>query len=101
MEKILKDFDRKKIDVLVGTQIVAKGLHFDNVGLVGIIAADLSLNVPDYRSRERTFQLITQASGRAGRGNDKGDVVIHSIRRPSAAPFGLPRYSSGYAQSAQ
>lgn len=85
LEKILKDFDRKKIDVLVGTQIVAKGLHFDNVGLVGIIAADLSLNVPDYRSRERTFQLITQASGRAGRGNDKGDVVIQTYSPKSFA----------------
>lgn len=78
LEKILKDFEKGKIDILVGTQIVAKGLHFENVGVVGIIAADMSLNIPDYRSRERTFQLITQASGRAGRGKDKGEVVVQT-----------------------
>jgi primosomal protein N' (replication factor Y) len=57
---------------------VAKGLDFENVGLVGIVAADVSLNIPDYRSAERTFQLITQAAGRAGRGDSQGQVVIQS-----------------------
>jgi primosomal protein N' (replication factor Y) len=63
---------------LIGTQLVAKGLDFSNVGLVGIISADISLNVPDFRSAERTFQLITQAAGRAGRGDFPGRVLIQS-----------------------
>jgi len=78
IEKILSDFRRKKTDILIGTQIIAKGLDFDNVGLVGIVSADISLNIPDYRSAERTFQLITQASGRAGRGEALGKVIIQS-----------------------
>lgn len=78
LEKILKDFGRGKTSILTGTQVVAKGLDFRNVGLVGIVAADISLNIPDYRSAERTFQLITQAAGRAGRGEEKGLVVIQT-----------------------
>ena len=78
MEKILGDFRRRKTDILIGTQLVAKGLDFEHVGLVGIIAADLSLHIPDFRSPERTFQLITQASGRSGRGQDQGRVLIQS-----------------------
>jgi len=76
--KILKDFKKGKTDILVGTQIVAKGLDFKNVGLVGIISADVALNIPDFRSAERTFQLITQAAGRAGRGENRGSVIIQT-----------------------
>ena len=78
LDRILGDFASGKTRVLIGTQLVAKGLDFDNVGLVGIIAADVGLNIPDYRSGERTFQLITQAAGRAGRGNRQGKVIIQS-----------------------
>ena len=78
MEKILDDFGKGDTDILTGTQIVAKGLDFPNVGLVGIISADVSLNIPDFRSAEKTFQLITQASGRAGRGSEAGKVVIQT-----------------------
>lgn len=77
-ERILTGFSRGKTDILVGTQLIAKGLDIANVGLVGIIAADITLNIPDYRSAERTFQLIVQASGRAGRGDEKGHVVIQT-----------------------
>ena len=78
IERILNDFKEGATQILVGTQLVAKGLDFENVGLVGIVAADVSLNIPDYRSGERTFQLITQAAGRAGRGDSQGQVVIQS-----------------------
>lgn len=78
IDGILSRFGKGKTDILIGTQLVAKGLDFANVGLVGIVAADISLNIPDYRSAERTFQLITQAAGRAGRGNDPGKVVIQT-----------------------
>ena len=78
LDRILNDFAQGNTDILIGTQLVAKGLDFDNVGLVGIIAADVGLNIPDYRSAERTFQLITQASGRAGRGDRRGKVIIQS-----------------------
>ncbi|MEA4923387.1 MAG: primosomal protein N' [Eubacteriaceae bacterium] len=77
-EKILNDFGEGRTQILTGTQVVAKGLDFRNVGLVGIVAADVSLNIPDYRSPERAFQLITQAAGRAGRGNEKGKVIIQT-----------------------
>ncbi len=77
-EAILARFSKGKTDILIGTQLVAKGLDFENVGLVGIVAADVSLNLPDYRSSERTFQLITQAAGRAGRGDRRGKVIIQT-----------------------
>jgi primosomal protein N' (replication factor Y) len=76
--KILDDFAKKKADILIGTQMVAKGLDFANVDLVGVIAADISLNIPDFRSAERTFQLITQAAGRSGRGTEPGEVVVQT-----------------------
>ena len=79
-QKILRDFKEGKTRILVGTQIIAKGLDFPNVGLVGIIAADISLNIPDYRSSERTFQLITQAGGRAGRGDYVGRVIVQTYK---------------------
>ncbi len=78
-QKILDAVDMGDVDVLVGTQMVAKGHHFPYVTLVGIISADTSINIPDFRSSERTFQLITQAGGRAGRGNIPGKVVIQTL----------------------
>lgn len=77
-ENIYKSFKNGEADILIGTQMIAKGLDFPNVTLVGIIAADLSLNLPDYRAGERTFQLITQVSGRAGRGKKEGKVVVQT-----------------------
>ncbi len=77
--RILTDFRLGKIDILVGTQMIAKGLHFPNVTLVGIIYADLSLHLPDFRAGERTFQLLTQVSGRAGRGDIEGEVFVQSF----------------------
>ncbi len=78
LSRILGDFKKGKTKILIGTQLVAKGLDFRNVGLVGIISADVSLNIPDFRSSERTFQLITQAAGRAGRGDEQGKVIIQT-----------------------
>jgi primosomal protein N' (replication factor Y) len=77
--RILGDFRTGKIDLLVGTQMIAKGLHFPNVTLVGIIYADLSLHQPDFRAAERTFQLLTQVSGRAGRGDVEGEVIVQAF----------------------
>jgi len=77
--RVLNDFRTGKIDILVGTQMIAKGLHFPNVTLVGIIYADLSLHIPDFRAGERTFQLLTQVSGRAGRGDVEGEVFVQSF----------------------
>jgi primosomal protein N' (replication factor Y) len=77
--RILGDFRTGKIDILVGTQMIAKGLHFPNVTMVGIIHADLSLHMPDFRAGERTFQLLTQVSGRAGRGDVEGEVFVQAF----------------------
>jgi primosomal protein N' (replication factor Y) len=74
----LQNFRTGKIDILVGTQMIAKGLHFPNVTLVGIINADLALHLPDFRAGERTFQLLTQVSGRAGRGETPGEVFVQT-----------------------
>ena len=75
----LTAFRTGKIDILVGTQMIAKGLHFPNVTLVGIVNADLSLHLPDFRAGERTFQLLTQVAGRAGRGDVEGEVFVQSF----------------------
>lgn len=77
-ERILTKFKNGKVDILVGTQMIAKGLDFPNVTLVGIIAADTSLNLPDFKSSERTFQLLTQVGGRTGRGELDGNVVLQT-----------------------
>ena len=77
-EKILETFANEEADILIGTQMIVKGHDFPNVTLVGILAADLSLYGDDYRAGERTFQLLTQAAGRAGRGSEKGEVVIQT-----------------------
>jgi primosomal protein N' (replication factor Y) len=74
----LRNFRVGKIDILVGTQMIAKGLHFPNVTLVGIINADLALHLPDFRAGERTFQLLTQVAGRAGRGETTGEVFVQT-----------------------
>lgn len=77
-EKILKSFSDGEADILVGTQMIVKGHDFADVTLVGILAADLSLHANDFRAAERTFQLLTQAAGRAGRGEKAGEVVIQT-----------------------
>lgn len=79
-EKILSAFANGQADILVGTQMIVKGHDFPNVTLVGVLAADLSLNQSDYRAGERTFQLLTQAAGRAGRGTKAGEVVIQTYQ---------------------
>lgn len=77
-KEILERFRKERVPILVGTQMLAKGLDFHDVTLVGVISADQLLNMPDFRSRERTFQLLTQVAGRAGRGAKQGDVVIQT-----------------------
>lgn len=77
-EEILNKFKNENIDILIGTQMVVKGHHFPNVTLVGVIAADSSLNIDDYRANERTFQILTQVAGRAGRENLSGKVIIQT-----------------------
>src|SRR5580698_10070469 len=76
---VLGDFRTGKIDILIGTQMIAKGLHFPNVTLVGIIFADMALHLPDFRAGERTFQLLTQVAGRAGRGDIEGEVFVQAF----------------------
>lgn len=76
--RILGDFRTGKTQILIGTQMVAKGLHFPNVTLIGVIYADLSLHMPDFRASERTFQLLTQVAGRAGRGDVPGEVIVQT-----------------------
>ncbi len=78
LRDLLLDFKSHKIDILIGTQMIAKGLHYPNVTLVGILNADLGLHTPDFRAGERTFQLITQVAGRAGRGELEGEVVVQT-----------------------
>ncbi len=88
--KILGDFRKGKIDILVGTQMIAKGLDFPNVTLVALIDADISMHVPDFRAHERTFQLLVQVAGRAGRGDLAGEVIVQSFT-PSAGPIQYAR----------
>ncbi len=83
--EILGAFRVGKIDILVGTQMIAKGLHFPNVTLVGIIYADMALHLPDFRAGERTFQLLVQVAGRAGRGDVEGEVIVQSFTPYHAA----------------
>jgi primosomal protein N' (replication factor Y) len=78
-ERILQQFGQKKADILLGTQMIAKGLDFPDVTLVGVLNADTSLNLPDFRSSEHTFQLLTQVSGRAGRAEKAGEVIIQTF----------------------
>ncbi len=76
----LADMHNGKIDILIGTQMIAKGHHFPNVTLVGVVWADGGINMPDFRAAEKTFQLLTQVTGRAGRGEEPGEVIIQTMR---------------------
>lgn len=95
LEETLAAFRSGDLDVLVGTQMVAKGLDFPNVTLVGVIAADVSLNLPDFRAAERTYQLLAQVAGRAGRGKFAGEVVIQTFNpeHPSVVAASRHDYS--------
>lgn len=99
-ENILSSFANKEADILIGTQMIVKGHDFPNVTLVGILAADMSLHVNDYRASERTFQLITQAAGRAGRGGLSGEVIIqtYSPDNYSIISSANQDYNSFYAE---
>ena len=79
-QKIIGQFEKGEIDILIGTQMIAKGLDFPNVTLVGILLADTSINLPDFRASERTFQLVTQVAGRSGRGDDVGKVILQTYQ---------------------
>jgi primosomal protein N' (replication factor Y) len=90
--EILGDFRSGRIDVLVGTQMIGKGLDFPNVTLVGLVDADLSMHIPDFRANERTFQLLVQVAGRAGRGDRAGEVVVQSFT-PQAEAIQFARHA--------
>lgn len=99
-QKIISAFANKEISILVGTQMLAKGLDFKNVGLVGVMNADNLLFFPDYRSHERTFQLLTQVSGRAGRYNERGKVIIQTFNplHQILQQVSVNNYKSMYAE---
>lgn len=98
--QVLGDFRAGKIDVLVGTQMIGKGLDFPNVTLVGLIDADISMHIPDFRANERTFQLLVQVAGRAGRGDRAGEVVVQTFT-PQAEAIQFSRHAdfAGFAAS--
>ncbi len=99
LRDLLRDFRAQKIDILIGTQMIAKGLDFPNVTLVGVLNADLALNLPDFRAAERTLQLLVQVAGRAGRGEVKGEVVVqtHAPHSP-AVQFSRHNDFEGFAE---
>ncbi|MHC5061413.1 MAG: replication restart helicase PriA [Planctomycetota bacterium] len=98
--RLLHDFAAGKIDILAGTQMLAKGLHFPNVTLVGIISADTALALPDFRSNERTFQLISQVAGRTGRGTKKGIVLVQTfLPDQPAIQFALRHDYAGFVRA--
>ncbi|MDF1751667.1 MAG: primosomal protein N' [Verrucomicrobiales bacterium] len=95
----LDAFRAKKIDIIIGTQMIAKGLHFPNVTLVGMLNADTGLHIPDFRAGERTFQLLTQVAGRAGRGELEGEVVVQTFTpHHPAIQFGRHHDFIGFAE---
>jgi primosomal protein N' (replication factor Y) len=90
--EVLSNFRAGKIDVLIGTQMIGKGLDFPNVTLVGLIDADISMHIPDFRANERTFQLLVQVAGRAGRGDRAGEVIVQTFT-PQADPIQFSRHA--------
>ncbi len=99
LKETLNAFKAKKIDIIIGTQMIAKGLHFPNVTLVGVLNADLGLHVPDFRAGERTFQLLTQVAGRAGRGELEGEVIVQTATPHSPSiQFARHHDFDGYAE---
>ena len=99
LKEVLRKFKSQKIDIIIGTQMIAKGLHFPNVTLVGVLNADLSLHIPDFRAGERTFQLLTQVAGRAGRGELEGEVVVQTFTPHSpSVQFARHHDFFGYAE---
>ena len=97
--RLLRDFAEGHIDILAGTQMLAKGLHFPNVTLVGIVSADTSLSLPDFRANERTFQLISQVAGRAGRSEKPGVVVVQTfLPNQPAIEFALRNDFKGFVE---
>lgn len=98
--QILGDFRAGKIDILIGTQMIGKGLDFPNVTLVGLVDADLSMHVPDFRANERTFQLLVQVAGRAGRGDRAGEVVVQTFSpKADAIQFAKRADFDGFAET--
>lgn len=91
-EKTIEAFEQQEIDILVGTQMVAKGLDFSNIGLVGVIRADSLLNFPDFRAHEKAFQLLTQVAGRAGRRKEQGRVLIQTFNPDHQVLQNVTRY---------
>jgi primosomal protein N' (replication factor Y) len=98
-QRILTQFQNREIDILIGTQMIAKGLDFHNITLVGVIQADSALNFPDFRAAERTFQLICQVSGRTGRGGKQGRVIIQTFQPEHYAIHYASRHNyTGFAK---
>lgn len=97
-EVVLDKFRRGRLDILVGTQMIAKGLHFPGVTLVGVINADLGLSMPDFRAQERTFQMLTQVAGRAGRGEKRGEVIFQTSRDSEVIRFASELDFEGFSQ---
>lgn len=98
--EVLSEFRAGKIDILVGTQMIGKGLDFPNVTLVGLVDADISMHIPDFRANERTFQLLVQVAGRAGRGDRAGEVVVQTFT-PQAEAIQFSRHADflGFSES--
>ena len=97
-EVVLDKFRRGKLDILVGTQMIAKGLHFPGVTLVGVVNADLGLSMPDFRAQERTFQMLTQVAGRAGRGERRGEVIFQTSRDSDVLKFAAELDFDGFSK---